>query len=502
MSSILDPIFSTTADGISPDTLMSDETEDRGTDDPGMSTDDSTVDSYGAEEPMDVDPSAPIPKGGPLLEEPKASKVFRTIDKEVLRQERLAKNREEEGRHWDRVKRGVPFSILEKSEDQTIYRAILPPGVEDVQQPIPNKVMDLCNKQVSQLLVDPPLPNPKPDGDTERARGAMDLAKRFLRADGDGSGTNDAELWREVLTLNRTRKSAFVFVWVDPCAGGWRPMQKKAHPRAEDPKNPLDAVALDENEQPKLDPATQQPIMERTSDPVLRYVGEDGQFVEHAAEAAREWLPKHRRKVLHPNQVRTLPASATAFEAHSIIALMVEPLHEVRKRFPIINSLNDRQIKALAEWKPRRWKTIVPEALRPKDGANDGDVNDDTLIFWYHKFCRITPDYPDGAEIAVNGADVAGAGTSEAGFIFTRDTLREDVETDDGSLEPVLMEPPIVQFRSLLDVDSGDPVRRHAGPHVRWRERDSWPSLRRGARGHRRPSAPEHVPDRDVEPHA
>jgi hypothetical protein len=457
MSSILDPIFSTTADGISPDTLMSDETEDRGTDDPGMSTDDSTVDSYGAEEPMDVDPSAPIPKGGPLLEEQKASKVFRTIDKEVLRQERLAKNREEEGRHWDRVKRGVPFSILEKSEDQTIYRAILPPGVEDVQQPIPNKVMDLCNKQVSQLLVDPPLPNPKPDGDTERARGAMDLAKRFLRADGDGSGTNDAELWREVLTLNRTRKSAFVFVWVDPCAGGWRPMQKKAHPRAEDPKHPLDAVALDENEQPKLDPATQQPIMERTSDPVLRYVGEDGQFVEHAAEAAREWLPKHRRKVLHPNQVRTLPASATAFEAHSIIALMVEPLHEVRKRFPIINSLNDRQIKALAEWKPRRWKTIVPEALRPKDGANDGDVNDDTLIFWYHKFCRITPDYPDGAEIAVNGADVAGAGTAEAGFIFTRDTLREDVETDDGSLEPVLMEPPIVQFRSLLDVDSGDP---------------------------------------------
>jgi hypothetical protein len=458
MSSLLDPIFDTAGDGMAPDTLFADETENRGTDDAAATSEDDSADEYQGE-PMTVDPTAPIPQGGKLLEEPKASKVFRAIDKEVQRQERLAKNREEEGRHWDRVKRGVPFSILEKSEDQSVYRAILPPGVEDVQQPIPNKVLDLCNKQVSQLLVDPPLPNPKPDGDSERNRGAMDLAKRFLRSDGDSSGTNDPELWREVLTLNRTRKSAFVFVWVDPCAGGWRPKQKKAHPQATDPANPLYGPALDDQGQPKTDPMTHEPIMERATDPVLRYVGEQGDkevFVEHPAEAAREWLPKHRRKVIHPNQVRTLPATATAFEAHSIIVLMVEPLGEAKKRFPILATLDEKKLKALTEWKPRRWQAIVTETLRPKDGSSDGDLSDDTLLFWYHKFCRITPDYPDGAEIAVNGAGLEGNG-ADAGFILTRDTLREDVELEDGSLVPVLMEPPIVQFRSLLDVETGDP---------------------------------------------
>ena len=415
--------------------------------------------AYGQAQP-DVDERAPIPGGGELLEEPSDFRVFRDIDREVLRQEPLAKRREEEGKHWDRVRRGVPFSFLEKSEDQSIYRASLPPGIEDNQQPIPNKVLDLSSKQVSQILVDPPLPNPKPDGDSEENRGAMDLAKRFLRADGDASGTNDQELYREVLTQNRTRKSSFAFVWVDPTAGGWRPKQKKAHPRAEDPTRPLEAPMLDSNGQPitREDGST---AMERATDPVLRYVGEDEAgnetFVDQASEAAREWLPKHRRKVLTANQVRTLPSTAPAWEAHSITLIMWEPLGEARKRFSCLANMSKQQLKQLCTWKPKRWKSIVPEAQRPKgDGLDaDGSVSDDTLLFWYHKFCRITPDYPDGAEIAVTGGTV---GARKPGYVLKRDTLREDVELEDGTMVPVLMDPPIAQFRALLDAECGDPM--------------------------------------------
>lgn len=412
-----------------------------------------------------ADPTAAMPGGGKLLEEASAAKVFKIINREVQSQERLARNRDEEGKHWSRIRRGVQFSILEKSEDQALYRAILPPGVEDTQQPIPNKVLDLCNKQVSQILVDPPLPNPKPDGDSEKNRGAMDLAKRFLRADGDVSGTNDSELYRRVLTMNRTRKSSFVFVWVDPTGGGWRPKQRMAHPRAIDASTPLMGPKLGPDGAPVLD-EQQQPMLERTTDPVLRYVadvddeatGETREvFTEHPAEAAREWLPKHRAAVLLPNQVRTLPPTATVVEAHSIILLMWEPLSEARKRFPeVLGGMSQAELKQLTIWRPKRWKAIVPEAHRPRtDGLDEsGDVSGDTLLFWYHKFCRIAPDYPDGAEIAVTGASRNGS----VGVLLGRDTLREDVQTDDDVTVPVLMDPPIAQFRALIDdEESGDP---------------------------------------------
>jgi hypothetical protein len=433
----------------------------------------------------DDDPTGPIPGGGALLEEESAAKVFKAIDRMVQRQDRLAKNREQTGIHYDRIKNGCQFSILEKSEDRSVYEAVLPPGVQDVEQPIPNKVLDLCGKQVSQILVDPPLPNPKPEGDPDRSRGAIDLARKFLRDDGDVSGTNDQELWRAVLTRNRTWASAFVFVWVDPTGGGWRPKQKKAHPRAEDPAKPLQAPMLDANGQP-ITRADGSIAMERSSEPVLRYVGEqmaqDGEpipgavslaptvtgepmemFVEHASEAAREWLPKHRRMILPPNQVRTIPKTADAATARAIILLMWEPLGEARRRFPVLESLSKEQLKRLAQWKPKRWKSLVPEAQLPKgdDLDDDGGVSDDTLIFWYHKFCRIGPDYHDGAEIAVNGAAInatGGAGSSEkGGFLLTRDTLREDVETDEGATVPVLMDPPVAQFRGYNDTDGGDP---------------------------------------------
>ncbi len=391
------------------------------------------------------DTTGPIPGGGELLEEEDPAKVFKAIDDEVKRQRKLARNRDEMGKHWDRVRSGVPFSILDKSEDQSVWQAMLPPGVEDKSAPIANKVDDLCNKQVSQILVDPFLPDPKADGDSDRSRGAMDLAKRWLRADGDSSGTNDDELFREALTVNRTRASAFIYQWVDATGGGWRPKQKKAHPQAQDAANPLVG-----------------PDGQKTADPILRYVSNAGGkevFVESAAQASRQWIPKHRAKVLPPNQVRVQPPLAKIADANAIILLLFEPLSEVRRLFPdVINGMNKAQLRELARWRPPDYKRLLPDALRNKsDGLDGQELSDDRLVFWYHKFCKISPDYPDGAEIAVSGASpMTDEGGDDRGVLLLRDTLRDDVEGEDGQLVPVLREPPIAQFRAYIDTKGGD----------------------------------------------
>jgi hypothetical protein len=403
---------------------------------------------------------APIPDAGPLLEEPQAIKIFKSIDKEARSQDQLAQNRAEAKKHWDYVLTGSTFSILEKSEDLSTWRQLFPPGVDSNPQPIPNKVLDLRKKIIAQITVDPFLPDPKPDGaDSDRNRGAADLTKAYLRRDAGPTGTNDQEMLLECLNINSTGASAFVWVWMSQTAGGWRPMQKLAHPRAEDANHPLSAPKLDDNGQPVIVNGTV--ITERTSDPKLRYVTEDGQFTEDPSSAARQWMPKACRRVLLPSQVRTFPRSAPAVSARKLTLYLWETLGEAKERFPILGTLSTKQLRDLCAWRPRRWKDLVPEALRPKGGdvamASDGGVSDDTLFFWYHHYCRISDQYPDGAEIAVVGVG-GGAGSSAKGaFLLRRDTLREDVEAQDGTTIPVLMDPPVAQFKALHDTASGDP---------------------------------------------
>lgn len=420
-----------------------------------------------AAQTSEVDETLPIPGGGPLLEAP-AKKMFSMLDKEVRAQHRLRMNRAQADIHFDRVRRNVPFSMLIKSEDRSIIKADLPEGVTDSGLPIPNKIDDLCTKVVSQSVVDPFLPNPKPDGDSERARGAADLTKKFLRHDGGPNGTNDMEMLRHHLTTNMTRSCSYSYAWIDPTAGGWRPLQIKAHPLATDPKNPLYGPKLDPaTKQPMVDPMTQQPVMERSTDPVLRYVAEVEQpdpmgvgftvkaqvFTKNAAEAKRQWLPKHMRRDLLRTQVLMVPRTATAPRAQQQIVLMWETVGEAKRRFSVLNTMSQDEIKELCSWKPKKWETIVPDAFRAKGGDDVEQGSDSSLLFWYMAFCRIGGEYPDGGEVHVNGF--------KGGVVLKRDTLREDVELEDGTKVPVLMRPPIAEFIALQSMaDVGDPQGR------------------------------------------
>lgn len=382
---------------------------------------------------------SPFEGKGYLLEEEDDAKVFRAIDDEVKAQEPLAKNREAKRKWRAAVRAGEQFATLEKDEDRNTWKYCEPPG-EGKPNPVPNKADDLCRKIVSQIIVDLPQPDPKPATDSEQDRGAADLAKRFLKVDGDESGTNDAELFRDILDSSQTDASEFAHVWVDMKGGGWRPQQIKAHPQAKDPANPLVAQ----------DPVTGQELP--TADYVLRYVTQDGQFTENPAEAAQQWLPKIMRDVLGPPHVRTVPEQADVANAEGVILIQVGPISSLKRRVPAIAGWDDAQLAKLVDWKPRRPKSLVPPALRnrfkeqeKKDGMA---VDDNALVFWYTKYCSPGPDYSDGAQILVSGVD--------GGLVLAKATLRHDVETDDG-VHVLLRDVPVSQNKALHDSDSRDP---------------------------------------------
>lgn len=392
---------------------------------------------------------------GYLLEEPDEKKVFKAIDELVEAQEGLAKNREAARKWRAAIRSNKPFAVLEKNADRSVWEYKPAPGGDDQPSPIPNKADDLNRKIVSQIIVDLPAPDPKPATDDQKDRGAADLAKRFLKVDGDESGTNDPELFRDVLDSAMTDASEFAHVWVDMQGGGWRPLKIKAHPQAQDANNPLVAmqpVVDPMTGQPAIDPMTGQPQMQEipATDYVFRYVSEGGQFVESAAEAARQWMPKIMRDVLGPQHVRTVPEAADVANAEAVILLMVGPVGELKRRVP---EIGEDVVRRLAEWKPRRHKTLVPQALRGrlKEQAKQKDqlqVDDSTLVFWYTKYCSQSQAYPDGAEVLVTGAD--------GGIVLKRATLRKDLEQD-GEAIVLLRDIPVAQCKALHDSEYRDP---------------------------------------------
>jgi hypothetical protein len=379
-----------------------------------------------------------IPGAGPLLEEPDEKKVFKAIHQMVIDQEKLAKNREAQAKHWGRVRRGIPFSTLVKSEDRGEWKAELPPGISDTAQPIPNKADDLCSRIVSQVVVDQFQPDPKPENDSDEAREAAELCKRFLRRDGDESGTNDGEVFRVALDTSMTHASSFVHLYVDPQGDGWRPLRIKAHPQATDGNNPLIG--------PDGMPSTEY---------VLRHVTESGQFTDNPAEAARQWLPKIRAELLDSARVRTVPETADVHSAQKVILLMVAPLSDAKARFPVLKTMEEQQLRELTGWRPQRSRALVPDALRGRwqaqnSAKGDAGVSDEALLFWYQSYCRADGEYQDGAEIAVNGA--------LSGTVLKRATLRTDVPiSDDGALKPVVRSIPVSQCRPKPNTVTRDP---------------------------------------------
>src|SRR5581483_485653 len=89
---------------IGPDDMLADEYEEREDDALGRSVS-GNDESGSAATHSSTSQNHPIPGGGALLEEPSDAKVFKKVERMVRSHDRLARNREEYGRNWDRVRR-------------------------------------------------------------------------------------------------------------------------------------------------------------------------------------------------------------------------------------------------------------------------------------------------------------------------------------------------------------------------------------------------------------
>lgn len=416
----------------------------------GQDGTDPTTATDGEERPQG---NEPMPGMGFLLETDDGT-AFDFTHNLNLRQEMLARNRLAQDAHWTYVLSGYPFSRLEKNDNQQTLRQTFPPGYTAlVHASVPNKSADLCNKYVEVLLADPPKPDPLPDTDSETAEQAASLAGRFLRQDGGEAGTSDDNtFWYQVQRATSTA-SAFNHYWIDPTGGGSIPLQIKAHPFAQSPAQPLVGV----------NPQTGQSDPEPTTDYILRYVTEDGQFTDNPADAARQWLPAIRIDRLGREHVRIFPEHVDVDRAQKVLLLSFCTIGEGKRRWPTVAALTSEQLSELCDWTPPRYLALLPPALRARwkqatGAARDveGGANDERLFFFYQLYVKADTDYPRGASCCVSGAF--------GGFLVGRDTLsaritrpaqdRQDATVTDIRIRTI----PVVQITLVQDPKGQDPT--------------------------------------------
>ena len=410
---------------------------------------DSGVTGFGA--------GAPAPQGaqpqqlGPWLTEDDQT-VFKAIDALVVRQERLARNRLEQDKHYTRLKIGQPFSRLKYDDNRDTYTAELPPGINAAQAAVPNKGWDLCNKIVETLMADAPQPMPKAENDSEDAESAAEMAEEFLIQDGSENGTNDAELFWDALDAAMTKASSFLHLWVDPTGGGYVPLQILAHPQAQSPAAPMDGPPGPDG----------QPVP--TTDPVLRYITssdpQQAQFTDDPSQAAPQWVPKIRADLRGREHLRCYPETSDVRNAQKVVVLDFCTLGELKRRCPdTLGQMTDDELGKLCDWTPRRYLQLLPPALRTRwslkttDGTipDKGGSDDERIAFFYNLYAKPDQDYPRGCHIMVSGY--------QQGTILHKETWTAEIPTKGGT-DVRCLNIPVVQIRPVNDPEHGDPMGR------------------------------------------
>lgn len=405
----------------------------------------------------------------PTLKDAEPKDKFQTIEQLVRSQDTIARNRWAIDTHFRRIRSGVPFSRLEKIPNQSIWVQKLPMGMtKESSASVPNKADDLCNKIEDTLMSDPPKPNPQPHVEEERAKEAAELAAEFLHMDGGEAGTDDVQTYRWALNNGLTAASSFLHYVVDPTGGGYQPVQKLAHPQAQDPQNPL--VAMIQTPEGMVE--------EQAADPVLRYVSPPtpeapaGQFVDDAEQADRAWLPAIRIERLRRESVRMFPPTATLKNVRAMVVVRFGTLEEAIKQWPeTVGKMSQSDMFGLANWRPVMSDQVVPFTLRGamQSGATGpGYEQVGTLsallqrrMFSYRLYVACDPEYPDGYWCDVSGAN--------GGTVLGEGDLSYVVQMPVGGKEKRCRDIPVVQVRPQQDVDGGDPmgwpfIGRFAGP--------------------------------------
>lgn len=407
---------------------------------------------------------------GPWLEDDDTVTFNRAQDL-VLRQELLAQNRLAQDVYFTAVKLGYPFYTLEKDANRDTYRCTLPAGSKHLQiQAVPNQAWDLVNKATEAIMADPPQPDPTPLNDSEEARGAAELADRFLSEDAGEHGTNDTQMFYTAIDGALATASKFIEGFTDPQGGGYVPLQILAHPEAESPADPLKG-----------------PDGFPTPNPVLRYVtgtmGPDGQlspdaqFTDQPADAAPQWQAKIRGRIWGREHWRIYPESEPVDTAQMAIGLLYCTLAEAKRRWPRVAAMAQDELNSLLDWTPPRYLVLLPPFQRARWKVSSGSdfvkagSSDERLMFYYRVLVKADAEHTHGAEVIVTGAI--------QGTVLHRDVLAVTVDAQPKDAAPPSDQPqaqpqapataqketrcmdlPLAQLTPRADPDERDPTGR------------------------------------------
>ena len=376
--------------------------------------------------------------------------AFRTVDQLTKSQDRLRRNRHAIDTYHTWLDSNVPFGRLDKVPNQNVWTAKLAPGVSmERSAAVPNKAADLCTKVVDALLADPPKPNPQPHVDDESVDAAADLASEVLRQNAGESGINEIQQYRWALRNALTRSTSFLEFDVDEDGGGYQAYQVLAHPQAQDPANPREAV----------DPMTGMALP--AVNPILRFVSAQGQFVEEASQADRSWLPKLVVRRHARTKVVCIPATASVEDADMLILTDFCTIAEGRTRWKeTVGTMTSEDLAALAQWRPSYADMIVPFTFRggQADGIAGPSVDEvgsfspllQRRMFFHRCFISKSTEYPDGLHLDITGAN--------GGQRLGQQTMEYEVTLPVGGKETRCRDIPMVQVTPNQDVDGMDPM--------------------------------------------
>jgi hypothetical protein len=404
----------------------------------------------GVIKPRPQTPSAPEGKEAepaqPTLMDAAPDVKHKTIDALVMSQNRISRNRWAIDTHFNRIRAGTPFSRLDKIPNQSIWIAKLPNGMnKESSASVPNKADDLCNKIEDTLMSDPAKPLASPPINEESAKRAAEMLTKALKLALGPTGINDIANHRWSIRNALPGASSFLHYISDPTLSGYQPMQKLAHPLAEDPNNPLVAMTPD-------GPQT-------TSDPILRYV-RGNQFVESAEDAEKVWLPGIRVERLKREAVRVFPPTARVEDAKAVILLRHMTVQEAMSEWPeTVGKMASADLLQLASWRPPMAEQIVPYAFKGgSDGASGPTVEEvgsfspllQRRMFSYRLYVAASPEYPEGYY-----CDTA---NMNSGTVLGEGTLEYTVTLPVHGKAKRCRDIPITQYTPQPDVQGGDPM--------------------------------------------
>jgi hypothetical protein len=288
---------------------------------------------------------------------------------------------------------GYANATLEKLEGRDEYIA----WSYGQQIPATNKAARLCRRLASTMYVDPPAPEPIPNGADPVHRDQAQFAGRVLWDVQSESQLNDIAQHRRAFDKASTYKRAFIWYRVNP-HGDREPLQVEAHPAAMTVQAPFEGT----------DPMTGMPVPLPAHEKTLRFVGPMGELTDDQTKAAVGWVPKLESEVLTGLQVRYVPATATdLWSAEGVLIGAFVPLATLKKQFPEqFKTLTPDQIEAVKQIRPADAWTLAPGSTKKSRYAALALRGDDCLIWTLQCHMKQCFAYEQGAHLIAMGDDI------------------------------------------------------------------------------------------------